>query len=203
MRAVGFDGELVLTGGVGLPNKTKRQSNSDRVFSGRFLYVGRLSSEKNITVLLRVFSLPSMQNYQLSVVGNGPEFEALKLVASNNVKFISHIKNEKIHEIYESHDVFILPSISEPWGLVVEEALFYGLPVLASTQVGSVEDLVIESGAGLAFDPFSVGSLKSVIELMVQNYEKYAAAVRSINFRIRDENQIHAYVNAVKSGETE
>jgi len=198
MRAVGFDGEIVVTGGVGLANRAKRAIDSDRKFSGNFLYVGRLSSEKNLAYLLGIFACSQMANFRLTLVGNGPERESLRMLAGSNVSLVGHMPNELIHEIYLSHDVFVLPSLSEPWGLVVEEALYYGLPVLASSKVGSVEDLVLNSGAGLVFDPLSEKSLHQAIEAMATHYEQYSKAARAIDFASRDAAQVWAYVEAVR-----
>lgn len=203
MRAVGFDGEVVVTGGVGLANRVGRVLNSHKEFSGRFLYVGRLSPEKNLTFLLRTFALPAMGRFHLTLVGNGPEYEALLSLAGRNVTFAGHVQNEKIHEIYETHDVFILPSLSEPWGLVVEEALYYGLPVLASSKVGSVEDLVLNYGAGLVFDPLSENSLQQAIEEVSTQYERYARAAGEIDFDERDAKQAQVYIEAVSGRSTQ
>lgn len=70
-------------------------------------------------------------------------------MAKDNIRFLGHVPNDSLPEIYERHDVFILPSRYEPWGLVVEEALFRGLPVIASDKVGSAADMVaaLETGA--------------------------------------------------------
>jgi glycosyltransferase involved in cell wall biosynthesis len=197
MRAVGFDGEIVVTGGVGLANRAQRVTRAHKGFSGRFLYVGRLSPEKNLAFLLRVFALPSMADFHLTLVGNGPEREVLRSLAGRNVTFAGHVPNERIHEIYAENDVFVLPSLSEPWGLVVEEALYYGLPVLASSMVGSVEDLVVNNGAGLVFDPLSESSLQQAIETLGARYEGYACAARAIDFDDRDDKQVNVYVEAL------
>jgi len=198
MRAVGFDGTIIVTGGVGLANRAKQTIETSRKFSGNFLYVGRLSSEKNLAFLLRVFARSELANFHLTLVGNGPERESLRVLAGDNVSLIGHVPNENIHEIYASHDVFVLPSLSEPWGLVVEEALYYGLPVLASSNVGSVEDLVLNSGAGLAFDPLSENSLHQAIEAMAAHYEQYANSARAIDFASRDAAQVLVYIEAVR-----
>lgn len=201
MRAVGFDGEVVVTGGVGLANRAERHERSDREFSGRFLYVGRLSHEKNLAFLLRVFALPALAGFHLTLVGDGPERESLKALAGDNVSFSGHVPNERIQEVYASHDVFILPSTSEPWGLVVEEALYYGLPVLASFKVGSVEDLVVNSGAGVSFDANSEESLQAAILQVSSDYGKYVDATSAIDFIRRDADQVRVYIEALrKSG---
>lgn len=200
MRAVGFDGEIVVTGGVGLANRAERHGGPDREFSGRFLYVGRLSPEKNLAFLLRVFALPAMAGFHLTLVGDGPQRASLKELAGSNVSFAGHVPNERIQDVYASHDVFILPSLSEPWGLVVEEALYYGLPVLASSNVGSVEDLVVNPGAGLSFRADSEESLQAAILAVASDYRKYAEAARSIDFVRRDADQVRVYVAAVRGG---
>lgn len=197
MRAVGFEGDVVVTGGVGLANRAERVIRAHKEFSGRFLYVGRLSPEKNLAFLLRVFALPSMVDFHLTLAGNGPEREALRSLAGKNVTFAGHVPNERIHEVYATHDVFVLPSLSETWGLVVEEALYYGLPVLVSSSVGSVEDLVLSYGAGLVFDPLSENSLQQMIEAMAAQYDKHARAACGIDFDDRDAKQVKVYIDAV------
>ena len=196
MEAVGFNGKTVVTGGVGLANRLKIEQVK-KTFRYRFLYVGRLSREKNLDLLLRVFALPEMAKYYLTLAGQGPDRIALQTLAGSNVSFIGHIPNERIQDIYTSHDVFILPSLSEPWGLVIEEALYYGLPVLASSKVGSVENLVLAYGAGLSFDPLSEKSLQEAMAMIIDQYEKYSLAARSIDFLKRDEEQIRIYINSI------
>ena len=198
MRTVGFNGGIVVTGGVGLANRAEKHERLNREFFGRFLYVGRLSPEKNLAFLLRVFALPAMENFQLTLVGDGPERELLEELAGGNVSFAGHVPNERIQDVYASHDVFILTSISEPWGLVVEEALYYGLPVLASSHVGSVEDLVVNSGAGLCFDASSDESLQAAILSVASDFGKYADAARCIDFVRRDADQVRVYIEAVR-----
>lgn len=201
MRSVGFDGQILVTGGVGLANRSDVAGQFVKKFTGRFLYVGRLAPEKNLTYLLRVFALPEMGRFHLTLAGTGPDYELLSSSATDNVSFIGHISNESLPEIYASHDVLILPSLSEPWGLVVEEALYYGLPVLASSKVGSVEDLVLSYGAGLSFSAESESSLRDAINTMAIQYEQYVNAVRAINFNSRDTRQVQVYVDAVSEGE--
>lgn len=199
MKALDFGGQIAITGGVGLANRPAIRRQRSAKFGGRFLYVGRLSPEKNLAFLLRVFSLPEMAKFHLTLAGNGPSRTELQVLAGGNVSFIGHVPNEEIAVVYASHDIFILPSVSEPWGLVVEEALYYGLPVLASSQVGSVEDLVLAYGAGLSFDPLSESSLKSEIDLISSQYEQFADAAKAIDFGERDKLQTSVYIEAVKS----
>lgn len=125
-----------------------------------FLYVGRLAPEKNIDGLLKAYALyvRSGGTWDLVLVGDGPERE--NLVASsatkgvgNKVHFAGFKKtNESIH-YYAFASCFILPSSREPWGLVANEAMASGLPILISNRCGCAEDLVIAGENGFTFNP--------------------------------------------------
>lgn len=201
MKSVGFKGKIFITGGVGIPNRLPIPSVDieKKVFSGRFLYVGRLSVEKNLKMLIDAFGQSKFSNLNLSIVGDGPDYKYLKSLSSQNITFVNHIANSSIGLIYRDSDILILPSISEPWGLVVDEALRHGLPVLVSSKVGSSIDLVVNNDAGLIFDPLSIDSLSKQINLIVKNFDCYQNAVRSINFSMRDACQVSCYVDAVES----
>ena len=66
------------------------------------------------------------------MVGFGRIEAQLKAAAGKNIKFIGAVDNKDLPAVYRANDVFVLPSVSETWGLVVEEALNNGLPVLLS-----------------------------------------------------------------------
>lgn len=197
MNRVGFKGKIHITGGVGLTNRMQKSTIIKRNFSGRFLYVGRLSPEKNLSFLLRAFALPSMVDFHLTLVGDGPARSELQSIAGRNITFMGHVPNGQLHVVYAANDVFVLPSLSEPWGLVVEEALYCGLPVLASKKVGCAEDLVINTGSGLCFDPSSDESLIEVVSLMVSEYHKFYVNAYNIDFVGRDADQVGVYVNVL------
>lgn len=106
------------------------------------------------------------------------------------------VNNDELYSIYQSHDVFILPSRSEPWGLVVEEALYNGLPVIASDKVGSYHDIIKAYNAGECFQHNSVASLQTAIDKVIANYPKYKKSVTDIDFDKREQLQIKAYLDA-------
>lgn len=94
-------------------------------------------------------TLPSLR---LTIVGFGEQEDELRALAGANVTFAGAVNNKRLPEIYQAHDVFILPSKSEPWGLVVEEALNNGMPVIVSDRVGCHKAL-INAQNGLVFPP--------------------------------------------------
>ena len=121
-------GPQYITGSVGIFRKEGVEYHSPQS-PLRFLYVGRLTAVKNLPVLIDCFNRNGLP---LTIVGGGEDEATLKAIAAPNIRFTGFIANEYLSEIYESHDVFILPSLSEPWGLVVEEALYRGLPCIVS-----------------------------------------------------------------------
>ena len=80
------------------------------------------------------------------------------------VVFAGFCQREELAQYYRASDVFILPSESEPWGLVVNEAMEFGLPVILSNQVGSVPALLHEGMNGLSFPAGNSGALAQCIE---------------------------------------
>lgn len=186
-------GPQYITGSVGIFRKegVKYHSTQSPL---RFLYVGRLTAVKNLPVLIDCFN---RNGQPLTIVGGGEEEVALKAIAAENIHFTGFIANEILSRIYESHDVFILPSFSETWGLVVEEALYRGLPCIVSDRVGAGPDLVLATGAGLSFRHDSSEDLQKAIDKISAGYDQYAAAARNIDFAARDRDQVNAYHKAL------
>ena len=88
--------------------------------------------------------------------------------------------------MYQAHDVFILPSTYEPWGLVVEEALYWGLPVIVSNRVGAGPDMVRDLHTGEIFDIEDPESLGKAIREISANYTKYRKAILAIRISNQD-----------------
>lgn len=136
------------------------------------LYVGRFSSEKNLTRLLEAFANYQQQSsisraLSLVLVGSGPEEQMLKNKAQQlglkNVFWPGFKQVDELPVYYALASALILPSTSEPWGLVINEAMACGSPILASTQCGAVWDLVFPGINGLIFNPWSSQSISQAI----------------------------------------
>jgi glycosyltransferase involved in cell wall biosynthesis len=106
-----------------------------------FLYVGRLAVEKNLAALLAL-DLPG----STVIVGGGPARAALQR-AYPNAHFLGPRSGEALAEIYASADVFVFPSRTDTFGIVLIEALASGLPVAAFPVAGPL-DVIGASGAG-------------------------------------------------------
>ena len=177
VEMLGFHGKIVKTGGVGLYRRVEQPPFEARREVKNFLYVGRLSPEKNLEFLIRAFrKLPDLT---LSVIGFGPQEAELKSIVGANVVFQGAVANTNLPKLYQQNDVFVLPSKSEPWGMVVEEALNNGLPVLVSNRVGCAEEIVVHGKNGMVFEWDSEESFLAAIR-QLQDVRFYNALRENI-----------------------
>ncbi|MGE3318993.1 MAG: glycosyltransferase [Candidatus Berkiella sp.] len=196
VRCLSFKGDIKKTLGVGIFNYTNKKS-ANKTFQGKFLYVGRLAPEKNLESLVRLFA--KYPQYQLTLIGQGPLAEKLQAMDLKNVNLVGHVSNEALSSWYQSHDVFVLPSTKEPWGLVVEEALYHGLPVIASAQVGSAQDFIIQYQVGKLFEPGNNESFDEAVTWCAKHYSLLLENLKMIDFKARDAWQVEQYLTVKAS----
>jgi len=120
-----------------------------------YLFVGRLEEHKGIGTLLSQFArmTESVPAARLVLVGDGAMGPAAR-ARSREVEWLHVLGRLRGHDLlsaYCSTDVFVLPSSFEPWGLVVNEAMAAGLPVVVSDRVGCGSDLVEGQDTGIVY----------------------------------------------------
>ena len=123
------------------PTKAKNVSIS----TIRILYVGRLTFQKNVKVLICALGfLP--ENFTLTIIGTGPDLEELKLTARNLGKRVSFLEpRTNLYEVYPQFDLFCLPSRWEGFPNVLAEALASGLPGVGFEECAGIPQLIEES----------------------------------------------------------
>ena len=130
-----------------------RFSQSAKLSSRRFnfLYVGRLVKHKNIENLIQQFNKHFLnEDVNLKIVGSGKEEMCLKnKYESERVIFLGEMLNNDIIPEFNNANCLVLPSIFEPWGLVINESLSAGVPVITMKGVGANGDLINGKGTGL------------------------------------------------------
>lgn len=154
-----------------------------------FLYVGRFSPEKNLPWLIesfrRVAADPRIDSLDLVLVGGGPLEEDLRKQArplGQRIQFRGFQQIEALPSFYALASALILPSLSEPWGLVVNEAMACGLPVIVSSRSGCAFDLVFPGQNGMIIDPADARSLGDA--LLVAGDPKWSVAGGQASHRI-------------------
>jgi glycosyltransferase involved in cell wall biosynthesis len=132
-----------------------------------FLYVGRFSPEKNLARLLHAYKAyvdkAGSGSWSLVLLGGGPQEQELRRLCEKlgleKVYWPGFKQIDELPLYYASASAFVLPSLLEPWGLVVNEAMAAGLPVIVSNNCGCVLDLVDQGINGAIIDPYDVGDI--------------------------------------------
>jgi glycosyltransferase involved in cell wall biosynthesis len=141
----------------------------DRIFGGDgpvFLYVGRVSREKNIEAFLSA-DLPGIK----VVVGDGPHLHAL-IERFPNVRFAGRRTGEDLARHFASADVFVFPSRTDTFGLVILEAMASGLPVAAYPVTGPID--IIDDAKSGAVDEDLAAAARRALKLESTNARRRA-----------------------------
>jgi len=141
----------------------------------KFLFVGRLVKIKNLPVLLKAFArvCKAHLNASLHIVGDGDERRKLEFLAQElgireRIKFYGHVYKEKLLNVYQSSDVFVITSDYENFPNVILEAMACGLPVIA-TSVGGMTKQVRHGKTGFLVPPGNNKELAKAMEWFLQN----------------------------------
>jgi glycosyltransferase involved in cell wall biosynthesis len=140
-----------------------------------FFCCARLIPKKNLSMLIDAFGQYrrqcSARPWDLVIAGDGRERRAIEqhiadLSLTHAVRLLGHLAYDQLPITYGLAGVFVLPSKSEQWGLVVNEAMAAGLPVLVSHSAGCSQDLVEQGVNGYTFDPSDANSLAQLLMQM-------------------------------------
>lgn len=148
-----------------------RASHHLREDRRRFLYCGRLIPIKNVRSIIAAFVrlAGDASNWDLAIAGDGPLRAQLQQMVPTDlaprVHWLGALDLAATRLAYHATDVLVLPSLREPWGVVVNEALAAGRPVLASHTVGAAADMVEEDVSGRIFQ---AGSDDALLQAMRQ-----------------------------------
>lgn len=149
----------------------------------RLLSVSRLVKRKNLRTSLRTLShlVSTGMDVSLTIAGDGDERWELQALAQElgveeHVEFAGFVPDEDLPALYASHDVFVLPSYHEAFGIVFVEALASGLPVVTS-DVGGQTDIVTEDVGRTAFPEADDLHAKHIREI-ADDYERFSRAAR-------------------------
>ena len=113
------------------------------------LYVGRLSPEKGVEDLAAAIRLAGDAAPPVVVAGDGPLADALP----SSVKRLGFVQPSHLPALYARAERVVVPSRFETWGVVVNEALACGTPVVATSAVGAAADLIVDGVNGIVVPP--------------------------------------------------
>jgi glycosyltransferase involved in cell wall biosynthesis len=138
------------------------------------LFCGKFVDKKRPLDLLRAFAaLGTGVESSLIFVGDGPLRPAMEdFVASQRLErvfFLGFRNQTELPACYALADVLVLPSSFEPWGLVLNEAMASGLPVIASERVGAAADLIRQGVNGFVFPVGDVSALTHYLRTILKD----------------------------------
>jgi glycosyltransferase involved in cell wall biosynthesis len=141
-----------------------------------FVYVGRLWWGKGLDPLLDAYGAVqrrSNREVSLLIVGDGPQEAQLQSRCEaeglRNVAFCGFQQRNQLPAYYAAADALVFPTLGDPWGLVVEEAMACGLPVIVSTSAGEIRSRMTDKQEGLLVPPGDVLALQRAMEEMVSD----------------------------------
>ena len=191
LQGLKYNEDIIKTKGVGLINYTSKSQPLKR-YKNKFLYIGRLSEVKNLTFLIKVFN--KLPEYSLTIIGDGPDKIKLESLSDPNINFIGSVENKELSQHFSQNNFLILPSLSETWGLVVEESFYNGMPIIVSKNCGST-DLVKNDFNGYIFNPNNAVELETIIKGIDDNiYQKLKGNIAANYIENKDLNQIDSYL---------
>jgi 1,2-diacylglycerol 3-alpha-glucosyltransferase len=148
------------------PDKTaskRRLKLPDKIIVG---YVGRISGEKNIDVLLKAFNKLRPDQFFLLVVGDGQSELVERLKHHPNCRITGFVDN--VVDYLQAMDIFVMPSLTETTSLATLEAMSCGLPVIV-TRIGFMKEYVVREHNGLFFPRSNPTLLALKIEKLVRD----------------------------------
>jgi glycosyltransferase involved in cell wall biosynthesis len=145
----------------------------------RLLYVGQLVTRKGLEPFLAVLcdwmrKHPGEQ-CEFWIAGDGPlrgELEKFLALPELRLRFLGSVPYEKLPELYAQGSIYVFPTLADEWGVVVNEALAAGLPVLGSIYSQAVEELVQEGVTGWTFRPDHPEEMYSALDRAMTVAEK-------------------------------
>lgn len=170
-----------LSKSIGVANQNIKKYN----LQGKkiILYVGRLVTVKNLSLLLKVVAKLKGDDWVLVLVGDGLlknhlKAETQELNLNDKILFIGRKESDELISWYTIAQIFVLPSIYEPFGAVVNEALLGGCNVLCSDIAGASS--IINKENGKLFSPYNERELLEGLEAMMSEVVKTAKSIDSI-----------------------
>lgn len=166
----GVDEEKLVQVPYGVKYPAEVPEKKDDVF--RVLCVGGYAYRKGVPYLIQAFSELNLENSELLLVGRIKHevqpFIDKYVQKGANIRLIARIPHEEIGATYANASVYCMPSISDGWGLVVTEAMSYGVPPVVSENTGA-KDAISSGKSGFVIPTGDVKAIKAKLQYFYDN----------------------------------
>lgn len=203
-RRLGFNKKNIilnsLCADVDLFEKVDIEAKREK-YPKNFLYIGRFSPEKGLDILVDAWNnIPNKKDWTLTLIGDGVLKETFKGNTSIIVKDFMG-QQDLLNEIQNS-GFFILPSLIEPWALVIHEAAIAGLPIICTNVCGTAPHFVIDDYNGFKVDENNSKQLQHVIEKVIEMPNEklidFSLKSRELGKQINSETSIKNLLQLIK-----
>lgn len=173
-------------------NMPKKLKSKEKI---SLLHVGAINKRKNILTTLKVVELLKKKGYDITftVVGKVVDNEVYEIIQKSNfVNYVSPKPKEELLRIYRESHIFVMPSITETFGLVYPEAMSQGLPVIYTKEQG-FDGHFDDGEVGYRVNCFQVEELSNKIEEIINDYEGFSSRCITNVEKFRWENISEQY----------
>jgi glycosyltransferase involved in cell wall biosynthesis len=163
-----------------------------------FLYVGQFIHRKGIDILLNAYGLVENDSTGLYLIGGQENSEYEDIVRRKSIKkvhFLPFMKTEDILNYYRASDCFVMATREDTWGLVVNEALLCGLPVITTKACVAGNELIEDGKNGFLVDSENVEALANAMKQFINSFSDFTELRENCINSVRD----YTYENMAKS----
>ena len=202
------DNDWWMAQAAGVDRAAARQARGLGDNERAILFCAKLQPWKRPMDLLRAYAMARLENSRLLFAGEGPQkaelaAEAERLGISDQVDFLGFVNQSALPALYKLVDLMVLPSIYEPFAVVVNEAMCCGCPVMVSDRVGAARDLVIPVTPDFVFPAGNVEALAEKLAESLRNPGRLQELKGAMTAHIKTwspERNVDATVEAIQAG---
>jgi glycosyltransferase involved in cell wall biosynthesis len=201
---LGFNKENILFNSLSADTKLFEAIDLEKKrinYPKNFVYIGRFSPEKGLHKLIEAWNnIPHKNGWSLTLIGDGP----LKNNFNNDESIVvkDYMDQELLINELRNSGCLILPSLHEPWALVLHEAAVAGLPIICTNICGAVPHFVLNNYNGLTVPPNSSlelqNAMKEIIAFDNTKLLEFSFRSRTLGQRIDPEISLQSLINVLK-----
>lgn len=202
-RRLGFKKENILFNSLSADTELFRTIDIEKKkynYPKNFIYIGRFSEEKGLHNLIDAWEkISDKKGWSLTLIGDGHLKD--DFVNDNSITIYDYMNQEHLLNELQKSGCFILPSIHEPWALVLHEAAVAGLPIICTNVCGAAPHFVLDNYNGLTVAPKSSEAIQKAMEKIIclddNELIKYSSRSREFGKKINPEISLQSLINII------
>ena len=192
----------ILEKNISKENKLKLREELNITGENVAISVGQLIQRKGYDLLIDAWSCMD-NNWKLIIIGSGDDREKLEeLIKNKNIKNIElvdfKVKNE-LRKYYESADLFILPTREDIWGLVINEAMAHGLPIITTDRCIAGKELVTNNKNGFVISLEEINKIDFYLELILANIDDFQSKSLEVSKKYTIERMAKKHIDIFRN----